>query len=93
MKNSRLVELSYEIIPIGDKTISTKIWNSIFPRLMSLNDVHSISAMPNGNGIDLTVGYNCQKESCIQINDLIEKKILDESYYVYFNGANYLMPN
>jgi hypothetical protein len=89
MKHSELIELCYNILPKENDEISTDKWNSIFPKLMCLDNVHYVSAMPRGKGIDLTIGYKYTNKPLSKIIKLIEEEIKDEAYNVCFNGANY----
>jgi|GEM_PF-6725104 len=90
MEESRLIELCYEIIPNENKKISVEKWNSIFPKLMSLENVHTLSAMPKEDNINLVIGYKYSKDSFAQTIKRIENKLEDSEYQVYFIQANYI---
>jgi uncharacterized protein YecA (UPF0149 family) len=90
MEDSKLIELCYEIIPNENKKISVEKWNSIFPRLMSLENVHTLSAMPKGDNIELIIGYKYSKDSFAQTIKMIENKLEDSEYQICFTQANYV---
>jgi hypothetical protein len=88
MKKPVLIELSYEVIANGEN-IPREKWNNIFQRLMELNNVHSVKAIPSGKNIELTVNYNCIEEKCSDVINRLEETIKDEAYKMLFIHAEY----
>lgn len=90
MENYTLLELCYEIIPNENKNLSIEKWNSLFPKLMELRDIHSISAMPKDKHIDLTIAYRCSEKSFAKTIKTIEERLEDNEYQIYFTKSNYV---
>ena len=84
-----LVEICYEINPLEKYEISTEKWNNLFPKLMKLEKVAYVLALPKDKGIDLTVGYNCMGEPSAEIINILEEKIKEDFYTVCFMQTRY----